>query len=228
FTDGKATALLAHRQAYHWIFPGYVATKVRAKGAPGEFPAMYTGKFPLPEATIFSRAVRQGSEADTHDLGIINVPTVEPGRNDRMVFEYAFAAAGVFDPVRAWHMGEDFNMPFITRYTSVAPAELTRGFFSVDQPNVEIVTVKTLSENVIRGEVSSAPLNPKVNKIFIIRLQEFAGRAATVRVSVPAKISSASLMNLTENVELQKISTIAPLTISLRPFETATIKIEIE
>lgn len=227
-TDGKTTALIAHRQSFHWVYAGYISTKVRPKGVPADFPAMYTGKFPLPEATLYSRAVRQGNQADTHDLSIINVPSVEPGRTDRMVFEYAIAGGGSFDPVRAWRMGSDFNLPLRAQYVGVAPLDRSKGYFSVDQPNVEIVTVKALTESAFRGEVTSAPLSPKVTKVFIVRLQEFAGRQANVTVSLPAKVIAASLMNITESVELRKITDVAPLRVSLRPYECATVRIEIE
>ena len=228
FTDGRASAMVAHRQAYHWVYPGYVATKVRPQGAPADFPAMYTGKFPLPEATIYSRALRLGRQADTHDVGIFNIASTEPGLKGNMVFEYAFAAGGAFDPVRAWRLGADFNVPLRPHFTAVAPAAARQGFFSVDQPNVQIVTVKTLTENVIRGEVSSAPLNPTLNKVFVIRLQEFAGRGGSVRVSVPAKVRSAALMNLTESVELGRIAEVSPLTVDVKPFEAVTVRVEIE
>lgn len=228
FTDGRASALVAHRQAYHWVYPGFVSTKIRPKGAPAELPAMFTGKFPLPEATIYSRAIRFGVQADTHDAGIINIYTTEPGRIDNMVFEYAFAAGGVFDNVRAWRMGADFNLPLRAQYTPVRPAERERAYFSVDQPNVQIVAIKTLAESAIRGEVTSAPLNPAVNKVFVIRLQEFAGRGGIAKVTAPARIKSAAMMNLTESVELRKLADTSPLAVPLRPFETATVKIEIE
>lgn len=227
-TDGKTTALLAHRQAYHWVYSGFISTKLRPQNAPAEFPAMYSGKFPLPEATLYSRAVRQGSQADTNDLGIINIPSVEPGRTDRMVFEYAISGDAVFETVRAWRMGADFNVPLRAHYVGVAPAELVRGFFSVDQPNVQIVVVKALTEGAFRGEVTSAPLSPKVFRSFVIRLQEFTGRGGKFTVRIPAKIRSAMLMNITESVELGKITEIAPLTVSLRPYECATVRIEIE
>ena len=145
-----------------------------------------------------------------------------------MVFDYAIASDGAFDPVRAWRMGSDFNVPLRAEYVGVAPQARSRGFFSVDQPNVEIVVVKTLTESALRGEVTSAPLSPKVNKVFIVRLQEFTGRAANVKIGLPAKVIAASLMNITESVELRKISAIAPLTVSLRPYECATVRIEIE
>ncbi|HTK37592.1 MAG TPA: hypothetical protein VL325_03790, partial [Pyrinomonadaceae bacterium] len=85
FTDGRSSAYLAHRQAFHWVYPGFVATKMRAEGAPKELPPMFTGKFPLPESTIYSRAVRRSNQADTHDLGVINMETVEPGLDGNYV-----------------------------------------------------------------------------------------------------------------------------------------------
>ncbi|MEP6848842.1 MAG: hypothetical protein ABI999_08285 [Acidobacteriota bacterium] len=227
-TDGRATALVAHRQAYHWIFPGFVSTKLRPKGAASEFPAIFTGKFPLPEATLYSRAVRQGSQADTHDLGIINIPTVEPGVTGNMVFEYAFAGGESFDVERAWRMGTDFDLPLCAQYVDYRPVDLTRSFFSVDQPNVEILAVKSLSENVIRGEVSSAPLDPTVTKSFVIRLQEFAGRGANVKVQLPVKIKSAAIVNLTENRVISSVDQISPLTVAINPYQTLSIKIDIE
>ena len=228
FTDGRASALLAHRQAYHWVYPGYVSTKLRPKGAPAEFPAMYTGKFPLPEATIYSRAIRYGEQADAHDLGIINIWSVEPGVRGNMVFEYAIASDGAFDSVRARRMGSAFNLPLRAEYVQVRPSSASGSYFSVDQPNVEITTVKPITENVIRGEVTSAPLSPQVNKTFIVRLQEFAGRSASVRVNVPATVRTAAKMSMTEDRVIQKISSVSPLTVSVKPYETVTLKIEIE
>lgn len=228
FTDGKASALIAHRQAYHWVYSGYVAAKLKPQGAPADFPAMYTGKFPLPEATIYSRAIRYGRQSDTHDRGIFNLSTTEPGLKGNLAFDYAFAADAAFDEVRAWRMGTNFNVPLRAAFTVVAPPAPNRSFFGVDKPDVQILTVKSLSENVIRGEVSSAPLNPPVNKVFILRLQEFAGRPAVVKISVPARIKSAALMNLTESAELGRIAETGPLTVNMKAFEAATVRIEIE
>jgi hypothetical protein len=227
-TDGKSSALVAHRQAFHWTYSGFVSTKVRPQNAPAEFPAMYMGKFPLPEATVYSRAVRWGEQADTHDVGIFNLYTTEPGITGNMVFEYAIAGDAAFDDVRAWRMGSEFNLPLRAEYVTVLPVVRSRSFFSIDKPNVDIVTVKALSENAIHGEVTSAPLNPKVNKVFVIRLQEFAGRASDVTIGLPAKIKAASMMNMTEQVELKKLTELSPLRVSLKPYECATVRIEIE
>jgi len=41
-----------------------------------KFPAMFTGKWPLREATLYAKAFRRGNQADTADLGVTNMPTV--------------------------------------------------------------------------------------------------------------------------------------------------------
>ncbi len=227
-TDGNSSALIAHRQAFHWVYPGYVDSKPQPKDAPKGFPAMFTGKFPLPEATLYSRAVRRSNQADTHDLGLINMPTVEPGLTGNYVFDYAFADEGKFDEIRAWTLGANFNLPLGAEYIETLPTSLTDSFFSVDQPNVQIVDVKSLSDSVIRGEVSATPLDPQLNKVFVIRLQEFAGKPATAHLNLPVKLKAAALVNLTESRVLQSLSQISPLTVELKPFETKTIRIEIE
>lgn len=228
FTDGKATAMAAHRQAFHWAFPSFVSTKVRPKDAPAEFPAMYMGKFPLTEATIYSRALRHSNQADTHDAATVNLASVEPGLGNRLVFEYAFAGDASFDAVKAWRLGSAFNIPLKASYVTSKPAANTFSYFSVDQPNVQIVTVKPLAESSVRGEVSSAPLPPRQDKIFVIRLQEFAGRAANAKIALPGVVKKAAIVSLTEDRELVNVAQIKPLTVSLKPFQTLTVKVEIE
>ncbi|MCW5960838.1 MAG: hypothetical protein KIS76_11810 [Pyrinomonadaceae bacterium] len=226
-TDGNQSVMLAHRQAFHWVYPGYVDTKLRPKDAPKGFPAMFTGKFPLPEATIYSRAVRRSNQADTHDLGVINMPTVEPGLTGNYVFDYAVAADGKFDELKAWTLGANFNLPLRAEYAGSLPSSLSYSFFNTNAPNVQIVDVKTISDSVVRGEVSASPLDPQLGKVFVIRLQEFTGKAATAGINLPVRIKSAQIMNLTESKILQNITNIAPLTVELKPFETKTIKFEI-
>ena len=177
---------------------------------------------------MYSRAYRSSNQADTHDRGVVNMDTVEPGLGANYVYDYAVAASGLFDPVAAWRMGADFNLPLRAEYVQVAPLRPSFGFFSVDQPNVQIVDVKPLSDTVIRGEVSAAPLNPQANKVFVVRLQEFAGRSANVRISLPVKIKSASIVNLTENKILSPVAQTAPLTVSINPFQTLTVRFEVE
>ncbi|MCC6824449.1 MAG: hypothetical protein IT172_01745 [Acidobacteria bacterium] len=227
-TDGSASAVVAHRQAFHWTYAGYVAVKPKAKGQPEDFPAMYTGSFPLPEATVYSRALRNASEADTHDRGIVYMETVEPGIVGNYVYDYSFSSEGAFDPVAAWRLGHDINLPLRAEYTQSAPLSPSAGYFSIDQPNVQIVDVKPLFDSVIRGEVSAAPLDPPITKVFIIRLQEFAGRGVTASLKLPVKLRSADVVNTTEDKIVGKVISADPLTVKVGPFQTVTIRVEIE
>jgi hypothetical protein len=228
-SDGTASVMLAHRQPFHFIYPSYVKARPSPKGAPAELPAMFTGSWPLREATLYSRAFRRGNQADTHDLGVVNVETVEPGLGNLYSFDYALnTTSGKFDVVAAWRFGSAFNLPLRAIYVTTPPTEAERSYFSVDQPNVEIVTVKPLADTTVHGEVSASPLTPRANRAFIIRLQEFAGRAATVQVATPVKVRAADLLNLTEDRVLQSLGTVSPLAIRLKPFETVTLRIEIE
>ena len=221
--------MLAHRQAFHFLFPSYVKARPSAKGAPAEFPAMFTGKWPLREATLYSRAFRRGNQADTHDLGVTNLMTLEPGLGQRYIFDYALnAATGKFDDVAGWRLGSTFNVPLRALYVTVPPAASERSYFGVNQPNVEIVTVKQLADATVHGEVSANPLDPRANRVFIIRLQEFAGRAATTEVTTPVNVRAAALLNLTEDSVRENLSTLSPLIVKLKPYETVTLRIEIE
>jgi hypothetical protein len=227
-TNGNSTAMLAHRQSFHFSYAGFVNSKVLPKGAPAEFPAMYTGKFPLPEATIYARALRHTEQADTHDLGVVNMTTVEPGLGYDYIFDYAIRGGSAWDPVAAWRFGAEFNLPLRAVYVTTPPAPQIGSFFEIDSDNVQIVTIKTISDSTVHGEVSATPLDPQLNKVFVLRLQEFAGRQADVTLTLPVKIKSASRMNLTEDVELEKLSALSPLRLRLAPFETTTVRIEIE
>jgi hypothetical protein len=227
-TNGIRSAMLAHRQSFHFSYAGFVNSKVLPPGAPAEFPAMYTGKFPLPEATIYARALRHTEQSDTHDLGVVNMSTVEPGLGHQYLFDYAVRGGGAWDPITAWRFGAEFNLPLRAVYATTPPTPQSRSFFGIDSDNVQIVTIKTISDSTVHGEVSATPLDPQLNKVFVVRLQEFAGRQADVQLTLPVKIKSASRMNLNEAVELEKISALSPLRLRLAPFETATVRIEIE
>jgi len=227
-TDGNASVILAHRQAFHFVYPGFVNTKMLPQGAARELPAMFTGKFPLPEATLYSRALRHAVQPDTHDFGVVNFPTVEPGLGDKILFDYAVRDFGKFDEIAAWRLGANFNLPLEAMLVNVSPAQAEQSYFAVDQPNVEIVAVKPFADTVNHGEVSASPLDPRPNKIFVVRLQEFAGRTCDARLSLPGKIKSAAIVNLTEDKVLQNLTELAPLTVSMKPYETKTVRFEIE
>jgi hypothetical protein len=226
-SDGKASVMLAHRQAFHFVFPSYVKVRPSPKSVPAEFPAMFTGKWPLREATLYSRAFRRGNQADTHDLGVTNLMTLEPGLGQRYSFDYALgAASGGFDDVAARRLGATFNLPLRALYVTVPPDASERSFFSVNQPNVEIVTVKQIADTTVHGEVSANPLNPRASTVFAIRLQEFAGRATSVEVTTPVKVRAAAIVNLTEDNGNTFLST--PIMVKLKPYETLTVRFMIE
>lgn len=227
-TDGNSTALLAHRQAFHFVFPGFVSTKIRPKDTPKDFPPIYTGKFPLPEATIYSRAIRRNAQGDTNDLGVVNFETLEPGLEGNYLYDYAVSSDGKFNDIKAKRLGAEFNLPLRAEFVAVQPNVLESSFYSVSQPNVQIVTVKKALGSENHGEIGAVPLNPQIGKEFVIRLQEFTGKTATIEIKLPVKIKSASLMNLNESIELGKIVRLSPLTVEMKPFETKTIKFEIE
>jgi hypothetical protein len=64
--------------------------------------------------------------------------------------------------------------------------------------------------------------------VFVIRLQEFVGRATTVEVTVPVKVGAAAILNQTEDRVLENVSSLSPLIVKLKPYETFTLRIEIE
>ena len=226
--DNLGSVWLAHRQAFHFLFSGYVKPHPSPKGAPIEFPAMFTGMWPLKEATLYSRAIRTGSQADTHDAGVTNIDTVEPGFGSDYDFDYALnTSAGKFDDSAAWRFGSAFNAPLRAQFVALFPKSSSRSFFSIDQPNVEIVAIKPSSDNAANGDVSASPLDPKPTRVFVIRLHEFAGRMTTLHLNLPAAIAKAQALNLTEDRVILDIPLASPLTVSLKPFETATIKIEL-
>ena len=228
-TDGRASVMLAHRQAFHTVFPGYVKARPSPAGAQPELPAMLTGKWPLPEATLYSRAFRRGNQADTHDLGVTNLRTTEPGLDQQYVFDYAVNVSnGDFDDVAAWRLGSEFNLPLHASYVTVPPIASERGYFVVNQPNVEIVTVKQVADTTTHGEVSANPLNPRASTVFVIRLQEFVGRATTVEVTAPVRVRAAAILNQTEDKVIESVSNLSPLIVRLKPYATVTLRIEIE
>lgn len=228
-SDGRASVMLAHRQAFHSVFPGYVKARPSPGNAQSDFPAILTGKWPLPEATIYSRAFRRGNQADTHDLGVTNLRTTEPGLDQQYVFDYAVnISSGDFDDVAAWRLGSAFNLPLVAAYVTVPPVVSERSYFMVNQPNVDIVTVKQVADTTIHGEVSANPLNPRASSVFVIRLQEFGGRATTAEVTVPVKLRAAAILNQTEDRVVESISSLSPLIVRLKPYETVTLRMEIE
>ena len=185
--------LLAHRQAFHFTFSGDVRTERSTR--PEAFPAMFTGKWPLPEATLYSKAFRHSSQGDMRGLGVTNFRTVEPGLGNRYKFDYAIASQpGAFDPVAAMRFGWSFDVPLVAVYVPFARAA-SRSFFSVDQPNVRIDTIKQAETG---KSVAITPTNLEdaaAKRQFTIRLQEVAGKnTPRVAITLPFPIRAAAIV----------------------------------
>ncbi len=225
-TDADATVLLAHRQAFHFVFPGYVHTKATK---PGSFPAIYTGKWPLPEATLYSKAFRHSSEGDMRFLGVTTFPKVEPGLGDEYSFDYAVSAAGVpFDATAAMRFGADFDVPLRPVYLAFA-AEPAHSFFSVDQPNVEIDTVKPAEAGAAVGITPTNLENAKTIREFVIRLQEVGGRdTPRVSISIPGQVRHAEIVNLTEDKVIEQLPPGPLISVHVGAWSTVTVRIELE
>jgi hypothetical protein len=88
--------------------------------------------------------------------------------------------------------------------------------------------VKQIADITTHGEVSANPLNPRASTVFVIRLQEFVGRATPVEVTAPVKVRSAAILNQTEDKVRDVVSTVSPLIVKLKQYETVTLRMEIE
>jgi len=49
-----------------------------------------------------------------------------------------------------------------------------------------------------------------------------------LQLTTPVPVRAAALLNLTEDRVLENVTTLSPLTIKLKPYETVTLRIEIE
>jgi alpha-mannosidase len=195
---------------------------------PEAFPAMFTGKWPLPEATLYSKAFRRSNQGDMRDRGITNFRTVEPGLGNHCVFDYAIGSEpGMFDAVAAMRFGLFFDVPLIAAYVPFAQAASQSGIV-VDQPNVRIDTVKEAENNKSAAITPTNLENAAPKRQFIIRLQEIAGRNTRAAITLPAPIRSAAVVNLTEDREIATLPATAPLVVSLTPYQTLTVRFELQ
>ena len=226
-SDANATMLLAHRQAFHFTFPGYVRTE-RSTHAEA-FPAMFTGKWPLPEATLYSKAFRHSSQGDMRGLGVTNFRTVEPGLGNQYKFDYAIASQqGALILSRRCAFGWSFDVRLIAVYVPFAKAA-SRSFFSVDQPNVRIDTVKQAETGKSAAITPTNLEDTAAKREFTIRLQEVAGKnTPRVAITLPSPIRAAAIVNLTEDRELSTLPIAEPLVVSLGPYQTLTVRFELE
>ncbi|MEW5978298.1 MAG: glycosyl hydrolase-related protein [Acidobacteriota bacterium] len=225
--DSAGAVMLAHRQSFHFVFAGYLKTKASAASAKDELPAMLTGSWPLPEATLFAKAFRQSNQSDTHDLRMTNLRTVEPGLADRYRFDYSIDALPAFDATAASRLGRELNLPLRPQYVAALPREPAQSFFSVDRENVVILAVKPEAMAEGSAEISSPPAVSAGGRRFIVRLQEVAGVPETaLQLKTPVPVKTAGIVNLTEEKVIQSAIPVNPVKLKLKPYQVATVRLE--
>lgn len=192
------------------------------------------------EATLFAHVVQKADEGKTKDKGITAFE-VEPGAPNLLRFAFAFEVSdGEFDPVAASRFALEYVMSPLawvgapagsSAATSLDEAlqPLTgRSLVAVDQPNVLVTALK-------KAEATGDPKS----KAVIVRLQEIAGVESEVRLETALPAHAAVLTDAVERVlsgpipsEIAPASDQAPATarftgLTLKPYETLTLKLEL-
>jgi hypothetical protein len=223
-TNPGRAVLIAHRQAFRFVFPG----KALLPASRSHAPSALVGNWPLPEAIVYSKVLAHTDQGEMRFTGVTNFTTVEPGLGSWKVFDYAIRATGAFDSVAGFRFGEEFNKPvqvFDATFGEVA----TQSFFSTDQPGVRVVAVKAAERSPAEVVVTSPPPPATPSKRFVIRLQEITGQPArNVHVRLPVAVKGAEIVNLTEMRVLKTNLPVEPLTVELQPFQTLTVRIQIQ
>ena len=165
--------------------------------------------------TIRASVMRKFDQGVTSDFGAMNFPSVEPGLSTDDVFAFALnvKATERFDPVSPSRLGWEFNSPLLTRVLpsgAIADSEEV-AFFSIDREGVEIIAVKP-SESMERG-------------YYILRLQEITGVSTVASLTSSFDILSAHKVNMLEGEPGFEID---PSEISVDPFETCTIQVQLK
>lgn len=175
------------------------------------------------EATLFSHVVEKADEGRTKDVGIASFD-VEPAAPDQLVFSYAFTSNGdQFDPISAYRFGLEWVTPVAAvllspTVSSSLPntldiwpkAGVPDSLVSVDKPNVVVSAFKQ-AEFGDRNDI-------------ILRLQEIAGEPSTVSVQTAIPITAAYRANAVES-PTEELPSIHPLQVSIKPYETITIRL---
>jgi hypothetical protein len=221
-TTGGRSITIAHRQAFFFLFGGFMRLEPAPPPA-GALPAMLTGSWPLAELTLFSRAFRRGTQADTSDRGVIAVDSVEPGLGDRYVFDYALTCDRTFDEADGTRFGTEFNVPLQAVVLAHVPARPTQSLFTVDAPSIRLLTFKVAEQNPRADSVTASPLVPRPPREFVLRLQETAGRAADVTVTLPFRPARAERRNLVEGPPIEHVAPGQQVRLQVRPYEVVTL-----
>jgi hypothetical protein len=110
-TDGNATAMLAHRQAFSFCVLRFASTQNYCRK---ELLKSFRQCIPVSFRCLklpFTRMHFDILSRLTHDLGVVNMATVEPGLGDQYLFDYAIRVGGKWDSVTAWHLVRSLTCP---------------------------------------------------------------------------------------------------------------------
>ena len=166
------------------------------------------------EATWFEFLCYIVNLYNTTDEGVVKFDW-EPGLSPIIASEYSITAyEDDFNPVEACRLGWYFNTPLMAKQVSEGqhgPLDSSSlSFFSVDKPNVDILTIKKPEDND--------------SDSFIIRLQELSGLKTHFKMYLPFKIMGAVITNLVEE-DITEIDAANPLELDISPHQTLTIRV---
>ena len=128
-------------------------------------------------------------------------------------FRYAlYPHAGPWKQAQTMHRGYEFNYPITSLQVAAHEGALPReqSFVAVDNPNVVLTAVK-------KAEDSNA---------LILRLYEWAGQSAEVKLHLPGGANSATIANLMEKPQGSELNLSGnTLTAPIKPFQILTLQV---
>ena len=154
---------------------------------------------------------------DVLRLTLLKSPLSPDSTADRGHHEFRFAIlphAGDYRAAGIVQRAGEYNVPMLASVQPSHPGALghSTSLVSVDAPNVEVTWVK-------RAEDSNA---------LVLRLVEWGGRPATATVTLSSHIRAAHLANLLEDPGAALQPSGNRLRVTLRPFEIATILVDLD
>jgi hypothetical protein len=158
-------------------------------------------------------ALRKADQGDMKDVGVVTLPTVEPGYGPRYTSSVAITSSRGFDPVKAFRQGWEFNVPLMAAVlpTERKPRASAGSFFSLSEPAVAVLAFKP-----------SADGN---RDHYMLRLQEVSGHEQQFALTSSLNIASVDETAMTEDRVLKTTLDAAKLRIG--GHETLTLRLTI-
>lgn len=158
-------------------------------------------------------ALRKADQGDMKDLGVVTLPTVEPGYGPHYTSSMAITSAQSFDPVTAYREGWEYDVPLIVGLLPAdrKPSRYVGSFFSVSAANVAVLAFKPSDDG-----------NPDH---YMLRLQEVAGHSAVFALTSSLKITAIDETAMTEDRVLN--SGLEATKLNIGGHETLTLRLTI-